>query len=362
MRRTSTAVWSLARAIGVVTSLVALVVVATPARAVDPQVFGSEVWGWVVARQPSTTDYTPAGKDQGNSSGSTNTVHRNGKGNYTVTFGGLATAGGALIHVSPLGTAPRLCIIDDWGPSGSDYRVQLKCRSRAGAPADSTFVVNVLVLFTASDDLGYVVANQPLTADYTPDVQYNSQDTPNTIHRLGTGRWEVTLPGLGGAGGRGNVQVTASGVPATVCRVDSWTAGLVATVSCRDRNGAHVDTPFDLTYLKGRGLKFEGDPNVAYVLADRPTTASYTPTPGYRYSSAGIAPQVQRIGRGVYSVKLRGMPLGGSAQVTAYGGGSRRCVIGSIRKTGQPQRIGVRCFTADGSAPADARFTLTYAR
>jgi hypothetical protein len=34
--------------------------------------------------------------------------------------------------------------------------------------------------------------------------------------------------------------------------------------------------------------------------------------------------------------------------------------VGGIRRRGLPQRITIRCFRADGSAPADARFTLAY--
>jgi hypothetical protein len=55
------------------------------------------------------------------------------------------------------------------------------------------------------------------------------------------------------------------------------------------------------------------------------------------------------------------MPLGGSAQVTALGSSGKRCTVSGIRKTGAPQRIGVRCFTAGGD-PADSRFTLAFAR
>jgi hypothetical protein len=210
--------------------------------------------------------------------------------------------------------------------------------------------------------MGYVSANLPDSLSYEPDVRYNSAEEANSVEKLGKGRWEVTLPGIGGSTGRGSVQITASSGSPAVCRVVKWTAGVVVTVACRDADGALDDTSFMLTYMRGRGLKFEGDPNVAYVRADRPATASYQPTAGYRFSSAGGLPVVKRSGTGRYSVKLPGMPLGGSAEVSAFGPGKRRCVVGSIRKSRPPQRIGVRCFTADGSDPADAKFTLHYAR
>ena len=364
MRSLSVRMRSVAWVLGIAACLATLVPAGTSARSVEPRLLGQQVWGWVVARHPSAADYTPAVKDRGNSSGGTNTVQRVGEGQYRVTFEGLGTPGGALIHISPLGTAARLCVIDDWGVSVSedDYIVLVDCRNRHGSHADTAFVVNLLILFLVQDDLGYVVANEPGTTDYLPAIQYNSAQETNSVHRLGTGRWRVTFPGIGGSSGKGSVQVTASGVEGTVCRVTSWEAGLVANVACRDHDGSLVDTSFHLGYMKGRGLKFPGDPNVAFLLADRPTTSSYTPTSGYRFSTAGIAPRVQRTSRGVYFVKLEGQPLGGSAQVSAYGGGSKRCVIASIRTSDKPQRIGVRCFTADGSALADAKFTLTYAR
>ena len=353
---------SISRAIAIAACLVAVMAGAVPAHAAEPHFSGQEVWGWVVARNPSTTQYTPSSKDRGNSAGGSNSVHRDHKGEYTVTFGGLGTAGGALIHISPLSTSARQCVIDDRVESGSDYLVQVDCRNRFGNHVDSAFVVNLLSLSTLQDDLGYVIANEPATADYEPDIQYNSAEERNSVHRRGTGKWQVTLPGLGGSSGTGSVQVTAAGVEGTVCRVTSWAAGLVATVACRAHDGSLIDTAFDLTYMKGRGLKFEGSHNVAFLLADRPTTASYTPTSGYRFSTAGVVPRVYRTSRGVYSVKLEGQPLGGSAQVTAYGSGSTRCVIASIRRSDTPQTIGVRCFTGDGSALADAKFTLAYAR
>src|SRR6185369_3503970 len=96
-------------------------------------------------------------RDQGSSGVGTNTVHREQKGVYLVTFDGLATGGGggAVVHVSPLSTSSRLCVADSWAESGSDYLVRVDCRNRLGSHVDSGFVVNLLALFTLQDDLGY---------------------------------------------------------------------------------------------------------------------------------------------------------------------------------------------------------------
>jgi hypothetical protein len=322
---------------------------------------GTEAWGWVVARQPSTTQYTPAAKDQGNSGGGTNTVHRASVGDYTVLFGDLDTTN-VVIHVSTLGTSPRICTVGDHGFLDPDFVAEVICFDRHGALADSAFVVNILAQFNASDDMGYVYATQIGTGEYQPEIAYNSADKLNSVKKLGEGRWKVTLPGIGGAAGRGSVQVTAAIGTAAVCRVVSWEGGVVARVACRDADGDLVDTQFMLTYMRGRGLKFEGDPKVAYVLADKPTTASYHSTPGYRFSTAGESPIIKRSGTGQYSVTLPGMPLGGGAQVTAYGPGGKRCIIGAIRSSVTPQRVDVRCFTASGKQRADSAFVLHYAR
>lgn len=348
-----------ASALSVVTSsaLLGVLLMSSSVLAFD----GIESWGWVVGRQPTTSDYTPAAKDRGNSGGGTNTIHRAFTGDYTVRFGGLDTTN-VVIHVSPLGAAPRICVVGDHGFLDPDYVVEVICQDRHGSQADSAFIVNILSQFNATDDMGYVFASLPDSPSYEPNVTYNSADQANSVKKLAEGRWKVTLPGIGGSAGRGSVQVAASSGSAAVCRVVSWSAGVVVGVACRDADGALIDTSFMLTYMKGRGLKFAGDPNVAFVLADKPTTASYQSTAGYRYSSAGELPTVKRSGTGRYSVKLPGMPLGGSAEVSAYGSGERRCLVRSIRKSDLPQRIGVRCFTADGSDPADAKFTLHYAR
>jgi hypothetical protein len=55
------------------------------------------------------------------------------------------------------------------------------------------------------------------------------------------------------------------------------------------------------------------------------------------------------------------MPLGGVAQVTAYGTASRRCAVLAIETVAVPQRVAIRCLDLAGH-PADARFTLTYER
>jgi hypothetical protein len=98
---------------------------------------------------------------------------------------------------------------------------------------------------------------------------------------------------------------------------------------------------------------------VAYFTADQPATGSYVPDADLRYSSANKLPHVNRSSKGVYVGTLRGMPAGGAALASGFGPTAARCQISSIRTSGTPQKVGVRCFRPSG-APADTQFELSY--
>ena len=96
---------------------------------------------------------------------------------------------------------------------------------------------------------GYVWANQPATASYTPDpaFQKNSTGGTNTVHRTGRGRYEVRFPRLGAA--QGTVDVTAYGSTDRYCKAASWSsvpfsAGLTLSQSLSRRtlsgSDAHI--------------------------------------------------------------------------------------------------------------------------
>ena len=114
-----------------------------------------------------------------------------------------------------------------------------------------------------------------------------------------------------------------------------------------------------MTFVKGIGLSgFHGLSN-AYLWANRPTAASYHPRKRYTFSTAGTKPTIKRTSRGHYSVILPGMPKGGAVQVTSYGIGTIRCILSSIRTSGLPQTVGVRCYDVAGHFQ-DGQFTLAY--
>jgi hypothetical protein len=332
----------------------------------------SDIWGYGVVREGSLS-YTLAGKDGKNSAGTINSVERFSTGKYAVYLPsldvGALNAGTAL--VTTLSTnAKHLCVVDDWGWHSPDpAEIDVACYNRSGVATDGTFSASLIDAQSLTGKAAYVWANDPTNpTTYVPDVsyQYNSTGATNTITRLSMGRYAVRLPGL--ATSRGNVQVAAkhvasSNVPA-VCRVLSWgpsTTDLVVTVQCRNLSTAKADADFALFFSQGQGLKGSGHVPVAYLEANQPTTASYTPDPLRRFSSAGLAPHVTRSGVGRYLVTLPGMPRGGAAQVTPYGTGASFCVLSSIRKVGTPQQVGVHCFKTNGD-PVDSEFGLSYQR
>lgn len=326
-------------------------------------------WAWVVARNPSAASYIPAARDRGNSAGGVNTVTRTGTGRYTVEMPLVGSGESGIVQVTPLASTPRLCRVEEWLAVAGAELVFVRCFTRSGDPANSAFSLNYLnvsgIVSSGPSRIGYVWADQEAAADYTPDTSYSYNSDPsdptNTIHRDGTGSYFVSLPALGS--NRGDVQVVAYGATAA-CRVIEWGnegGTMVVHVRCRDIAGAPVDSRFDMTFVKSVALKGFGGTRSAYLWADQPTAASYHPDPAYRFSTAGMASTIKRSGKGRYTVILPGMAVGGSVQVTSYGGGRVRCIATSIRTVGLPQKIGVGCFDVAGNR-ANGQFTLAYAR
>ncbi len=342
--------------------LVSATTVVAKVPAAGPAVYIAPRWGYVVARNPTASLYTPAPKDQGNSNGGTNSVRRNGPGQYTVYFGSLGTTGG-VVHVTALGTIPRICTAGGWGPASPDELVYVDCFDLGGFQNDSAFSVNLIDAIASPGRIAHVYADQPSTVGpYIPRLidQYDGAGGTITISRPTTGLYQVVIPGLGPTGG--DVQITAVATDAT-CRA-SWGSGgttLIVQVMCRSQSGAALDSLFGLTFMQGLALKGYRGSHTAYLRADRPHTASYLPKAKYRFSTSGLSPLIRRVRAGTYVVTLPGQPNGGSVQVTEAGLGTPRCMLTSLPKSGKPMKIGVRCFDQNGGA-VDAPFTLAFAR
>jgi hypothetical protein len=204
---------------------------------------------------------------------------------------------------------------------------------------------------------GFVWADQPsAAAAYSPSASYsfNSTGGANTVTRLSVGSYRVDMAGLGQA--NGNVQVTAYGGTSNRCKVSGWgpngtTQSLF--VRCYTAAGVAADSYFVAQYYRaGAGNAEQG----AYLWADQPTSASYTPSRFYSYNSRGGTNTVTRSGVGAYQASLPGFTtVGGNVQVTAYGSTTHHCKVAGWGLN----IVNVRCFDAAGN-PADTFWTLRY--
>jgi hypothetical protein len=212
--------------------------------------------GHVWANQPTTASYTPSAAYQYNAKGLANTITRGAAGSYVVRLPGLGITGGD-VKVTAYGSTNDLCKVGNWTVSGSDQLVRVLCFTTAGAPVDTyftmTFARSLGVIGLAGTPSGYVWANQPTTASYTPSAtyQYNSSGTAvnNTITRSAAGVYQVKMPGLGGS--EGNVHVSAYGAGSLECKVANWTtsgADRLVNVRCFNTSGAPADSMFTATY------------------------------------------------------------------------------------------------------------------
>lgn len=208
---------------------------------------------------------------------------------------------------------------------------------------------------------GYVWANQPTAASYTPSntYQFNSSGATNTIVRTAVGTYTVKFPNL--AASAGTVHVSAYGTGSQSCKVVNWfPSGSEehVNVACFNSAGSRADALFTVSF----NLPAGNIGPLGHVWADQPSTASYTPSASYRFNSSGGTNTISRSGVGAYTVRLPGLAASaGNVKVTAYGGGSELCKVGNWFPSGADQLVNVRCYSTSGAA-VDTRFTMTYAR
>jgi hypothetical protein len=342
-------------------------------------------WAWVVSRKLSGS-WIPAKHDRGNSSGEANTVTHQAPGWYIVTLPGMAPGGGETgsVLVSTFGQQPRICAPDDWDAIGEQVNVTVRCFTRQGTPANATFVLNWLAAGGEGGRLAYARNFSPTSNCGSPQQAYDSRggnisNCPITDDATLDGGARLRFPGL--ASNKGTVQVSAIAQRATDESVSAGVCDLLRFLPARDLTGdadfadhewvdvrcyepdgdTQIYRRHYVWFMEGLGMKGIARKNVAYLFASKPKAGSYVPELRYRYSSAGQAGRVSRLGTGSYRATLPGMPLGGSAQVTPLGRQARQCVVASIERTAQPQRVGIRCFDLSGQ-PRDTKFTLAYAK
>lgn len=215
-----------------------------------------------------------------------------------------------------------------------------------------------------AQSIGYV---ETLGGSISSAVSYNSAGGANSLAVLGTGVFQVTLGGLGNSL-NSNVQVNAVNTNGQghYCTSDGWFSpngvDVTADVACFDAGGNPLPADFSLFYQARTTAPASGA--IAFLWANNPTNASYSPDLTYNFNSTGALNTVARSSTGTYTAFLPLLSQTGNPQVTAYGGGAARCELlgwsryrfGSVLGT----KIGVYCVSAAGVA-ADELFSLSYA-
>lgn len=184
------------------------------------------------------------------------------------------------------------------------------------------------------------------------------------ITQLGTGSYQITMSRLY-APGPSDLQISSEGsTPPFSCMTSGWSNGynetVDALVNCYDLNGNPADANFSFLYQSRDASFGSSDKGIAFLWADQPTEASYTPNLGYQYNSTGATNTMVRNATGSYTALLPGLTKkGGNVQVTAYGNGPARCVTSGWSSSGAGTSVNVLCFDGTGAA-ADEMFTLAY--
>ena len=319
------------------------------------------IYGYAWANNATSASYIPSTTYSLDSQGGAITVTRSGVGTYSVKFGLMGTTGG-MVHVTAYGATNTHCGTTGWIASGSDEVVGVLCNNPAGVRVDSLYTVS----FTkpvATGTIAYAWADQATLASYTPSptYQYNSDGGTITATRSAVGTYQLLIPNM--AGSNGDVQVTAYNTLGR-CKVTSWgpsgTSQQVG-VKCFSSGGSPADIRFDMTYFRnGNVLGLPGD--AGYAWANNSTSASYTPSLGYNFSSAGVSATATRASTGVYAVRFPNLAgSGGYVTVTAYDSLNGHCKVSSWGTSGNDELVNVRCFTAAGAA-SDQRFDAAWTR
>jgi len=309
---------------------------------------------------PSQGDY------QFNSAGFANRIEHVGVGVYQVYFTGLGVGGGVAQVTTYGGGEPDQCRVGYWSTSPSPYFaevVNVYCYDINGNPTDRRFTATYTNLTKAAYGFGYLWADQPSTASYTPrsNYQFSTAGTPNQIVHRSTGRYQVTMTGIPDSSPSEDVMVSTYGTVAdgrARCRVED-SSDQTALVRC-DAGGLPVDSTFTLSSAAGGNLL--GAPNSP--LLSRPAgplpsayawvvgNAGTQPSAAWSFSTpaTGSWSQSYNATSGLTTVIV---PIGstyGNVQVVAFGS-TESCDLVETGDGlgGTPNGIEVQCYDSGGN-------------
>ncbi len=331
---------------------------------------GAAAFVWT---QQTTGTFTASDAFSYNSSGAANTVTNLSTGRYRVDLPNLGGEKGGNAQVTAYGGSSNRCKVENWTSSGTTLQVFVSCFTAGGALTNSQFTASYAGrLFVPGSEGGYVWADQPNIASYTPDIfyQWNSAGRGVTIRRTMPGQYVVRFPKQGSFGG--TAEVTAYGTGSEYCKVAGWGAvgeDQQVSVNCFNTFGAAADSRFTLAFSS---MSPQNTPAYSYAWANNPSaTTTYTPDTFYQrgfIAGRGNVPTpitISRFGVGRYSVNFPEMAFGGGSfgksnvKVTGYGSDSTNCSVGGWSSSANGASATVSCFTASG-APVDALYTITY--
>jgi hypothetical protein len=188
------------------------------------------------------------------------------------------------------------------------------------------------------------------------------------VDYLGTGSYDVELDGIVPPGPDDFQVVSEMGGTFVNCMTAGWSditphhkGGAVdVLVNCYDASGNPEDSGFSFLYQSRAESFGSASKGIAFLLANEPTEASYTPDPNYQYNSTGATNTMVRNGTGSYTATIPGLTKkGGNVQVTADGSNFARCKVSDWSSDQSGTSVNVLCFDVTGAA-ADEMFTLAY--
>ncbi|MCR9245614.1 MAG: hypothetical protein NXI31_11325 [bacterium] len=216
------------------------------------------------ANQPTATGAYLPSAPVWNGNRPSPSVLRLARGHYRITLPGLGGSSTELgnVQVTPESTTMRRARVESWTVVGNDVQVRVRCSDVTGAPADSIFLLSYAERAAAiAPRLGsgaHVLADQPLTTSYAPNVAYTDNNSRNgpfngeRVTRLAPGVYNVHLPNLTPSDSS-NVIVTALASNGDYATVSSWStdggSGTFVYVTTFRADGAVDDVAFSLQYV-----------------------------------------------------------------------------------------------------------------
>ena len=188
-------------------------------------------------------------------------ITRTATGRYEVLLRGQARTNFATqresFHVTAYGDGSNWCKIMWWDPplAGSpDLQLNVDCYNAAGAAADGRFAVLMLESGRTGRRLGYVWANEPSAANYTPSASwaFNSGAATNTAVRFSPGVYDVVWTGLGriaGSTAETNLVTSYGDGNNAWCQVSNW-GNDDTVVVCFNPAGAPADSRYTAIWIE----------------------------------------------------------------------------------------------------------------